>query len=160
MIHVPFFWPARPENWPDDDWPPDCAFPLIQAGLLAGKSIGFLPLKVHAPTAGEIDKNLQLGRVDRIIEEWLLLEYACVYLPAQQNAVVEAVGKGLLTAPVLKALNLAPPEPPQPPAPEVIPFTPWQEVEKALNRQLGVLNLSHIAREAVEDALDRRRGRV
>ncbi len=62
MIHVPFFWPARPENWPDDDWPPDCAFPLIQAGLLAGKSIGFLPLKVHAPTAGEIDKNPQLER--------------------------------------------------------------------------------------------------
>lgn len=98
--------------------------------------------------------------MDRIIEEWLLLEYACVYLPAQQHAVVEAVSKGLLPSPVLKALNLTPPPPPEPPAPEVIPFTPLGEVEKALHRQLGVLNLSCIAHKAVEDALDRRRGRV
>jgi len=28
-----------------------------------------------------------------VIDEWILLEYACVVLPAQQNAVVESVSK-------------------------------------------------------------------
>jgi hypothetical protein len=60
-----------------------------------GKSIGFLPTKSHAPTDDEIKKNADLQDVRRIIDEWLLLEYACVYIPCQQNAVVEAVSKGV-----------------------------------------------------------------
>jgi hypothetical protein len=41
---------ARPESWPADKaWTPDTAFALVQAGLMAGKAIGFLPLKWHSP---------------------------------------------------------------------------------------------------------------
>jgi hypothetical protein len=59
-----------------------------------GKSIGFLPLKVHTPS----DEERQLpgwANVSKVFDEWLLLEYACVFLPAQGNAVVESVGKSL-----------------------------------------------------------------
>src|SRR5947209_18737386 len=51
-------YPARPADWPEqDNWPADIAFTLIQADLLRGKSIGFLPTRVHIPDTKEIDKN-------------------------------------------------------------------------------------------------------
>ena len=65
------------------------------SGLLNGKSIGFLPLKVHTPTDQEIDKNQWSKPPSLIIDEWVLLEYACCYLPCQQNAVVESVSKAI-----------------------------------------------------------------
>jgi hypothetical protein len=91
-------YPAAPKDWDastSGPWPADKAFQLVQAALLNGKSIGFLPLKVHYTPPAEAE---QLGvPVDtRVIDEWLLLEYACVYLPANPEAIVEAVSKGLL----------------------------------------------------------------
>jgi len=89
-------YPKRPDEWPTDlDWQPDLTFTLVQNGLLTGKSIGFLPTKTHMPTEKEIKQSPQLANVRRIIDEWLLLEYSCVYIPCQQNAVVEAVSKGI-----------------------------------------------------------------
>src|SRR6516164_2984258 len=104
-------YPARPESWPaQETWPPDQVFALIQAGLLQGKSIGFLPVKVHVPDAKEVQKNNWGDRVGLIIDEWLLLEYACVFLPANQDALVESVSKGSveLPAPFLNAMGLDP----------------------------------------------------
>src|SRR5436190_2197096 len=125
-------YPARPESWPDAaSWPPDFAFPLVQAGLLCGKSIGFLPTKVRTPTEEEIARRPELKQVARIVEEWLLLEYACVYMPAQQNAVVEAVSKSMpLPDDVRRALNL-----PDLPEPMTLPFTPLGEIEKHIRRR-------------------------
>jgi hypothetical protein len=88
-------YPARPGNWTLADWPPDLAFDLVQAGLLRGKSIGFIPLKLRTPTPDEITANAALADVRYIIEEWLLAEYACCYLPMQPNAVVETVSKSV-----------------------------------------------------------------
>ncbi len=68
-------------------------FALVQAGLLQGKSIGFLPTKVHIPDDAEQQQNAW-NDVSLVIDEWLLLEYACVFLPANQDALVEAVSKG------------------------------------------------------------------
>lgn len=91
-------YPRRPEGW-SRDWPPDDAFSLIQAELLRGKSIGFLPTRVHEPTAEE-RRRAGWEQVALVIDEWLLLEYACVFLPAQQHALVETVSKGGSTAPI------------------------------------------------------------
>src|SRR5438874_12068727 len=156
-------YPQRPEAWPAvADWPPDFAFTLVQAGLLCGKSIGFLPTKVRPPTDDERQHRPELQKVQRIIEEWVLLEYACVYLPAQQNAVVEAVSKGLVIPDefqqalhltnVLKTLPA--------PAPALVPFTPLEEVERHVRRRVDGLDFDTLARRAVENALDRARGRV
>jgi len=93
-------YPPRPASWLEaKDWPADVAFSLVQADLLHGKSIGFLPVKVHVPDAQEKSQRLGdgalggHGEINLIIDEWILLEYACVVLPAQQNAVVESVSK-------------------------------------------------------------------
>ena len=89
-------YPVKPANWPEDsDWAPDIAFALVQADMLRGKSIGFLPIKGFAPDAKTIEKN-GWSQVDWVIEEWMLLEYACTFLPTQQQAVVEAVSKSAL----------------------------------------------------------------
>jgi hypothetical protein len=153
-------YPQRPDSWSEgDDWPSDCAFTLVQAGLLNGKSIGFLPTKVRYPTDEEQQADPALRKVWRIVEEWLLLEYACVYLPAQQNAVVEAVSKGVYIPPeFLKALGLELPARPRPA--DVIPFTAVSEIEKALNAAVANFNPRPVVEAAVQDALDRRRGRI
>jgi hypothetical protein len=76
-------YPARPTDWPQEkDWPADIAFALVQADLLRGKSIGFLPTKVHRPTKEE--KSLHNWHdVEQVIDEWLLLEYSVTFLLIQ-----------------------------------------------------------------------------
>lgn len=150
-------YPQRPEAWPGDcHWPPDVAFTLVQSGLLRGKSIGFLPTKARRPTDEEIAANPAMGRVRFIVEKWVLLEYACVYLPAQQHAVVEAVSKGLpLPEEFRSAMGVELPAP----AP-VVPFTPLGEVEKALQRAVANLDLRGLVEKAVREGWERARGRV
>jgi hypothetical protein len=145
-------YPPRPDSWSDaQPWPPDQALALVQAGLLNGKSIGFLPTKVHVPDEAEVQKNGWGERVTLVIDEWLLLEYACVFLPANQDALVEAVSKGdLHLAPEwLAVLGLTPPAPAAP-----------VDVEAAVRRRLEAIDFAGLARKAVADALDRARGRV
>lgn len=88
-IQAKTYYPPRPASWPTADWPPDMAFELVRAGLLLGKSIGFLPLQVRSPT----EKELQLQNVRHVIEKWLLLEYSCCFLPLQPQAVVTEIAK-------------------------------------------------------------------
>jgi hypothetical protein len=163
-------YPPRPADW-QGSWPADVAFALVQADLLRGKSIGFLPTKVHAPEPKEIEQH-GWQKVGLVIDEWLLLEYACTFLPAQQNAVVEAVSKSRLELPeeFIRAMGLdpqllhrAPPEGGLPiplGGPHTIAFTPLAEIEKAIERRLAAWDLPGRARQAVQDQIDRARGRV
>jgi hypothetical protein len=157
-------YPPRPDDWAAGSWPPDAAFALVQAGLLGGKSIGFLPTKVHTPGAAEREqvgwKDVQL-----VIDEWLLLEYACCFLPCQQNAVVEAVSKSLpIPDDFLRAAGVDPAflrtvaeEAGPPPG---FAFTPLEEMEKALHRALLHTDLASLTCEIVISQLDRACGRV
>ena len=88
-----------------------------------------------------------------VIDEWILLEYACTFLPAQQNAVVEAVSKSLLTIPdeFLAVLGVGS---------RPMPFTPFEEIERAIQRTIGSWDFEALARRCVADQLDRARGRV
>jgi hypothetical protein len=177
-------YPPAPANWPEgEEWPPDCAFSLVQADLLRGKSIGFLPTAVHVPTdaerraksgearAGSGLSTLGSGpsgdwsKVDLVIDEWILLEYACVFLPAQQNAVVENVSKALPGIPknFVKALGLQGvgtgvrgqgsgiSE-------EGIAFTSLSELENCIARRIAHWqpDIEHV----IQEVLDRHRGRV
>jgi hypothetical protein len=72
-----------------------------------------------------------------LLGEWLLLEYACVYIPCQKNAVVEAVSEL-----------------------PVMPFTPEAEILKSIDHQIAAIDFHHLARQAVEDGIDRARGRI
>lgn len=140
-------YPDRPDDWPKDkEWPADLAFALIQADLLRGKSIGFLPTKVHIPTREERDRNGWIAKDLLVIDAWILLEYACVFLPAQQNAVLESVSKSLAPSPL----------PGERAGERGFAFTTLPEIEKALARMLADLDLEKI----IENRLDQLQGRI
>ena len=173
-------YPTRPEAWPAQDaWPPDQVFALIQAGLLQGKSIGFLPTKVHIPERKEVQKNNWGDNVDLVIDEWLLLEYACVFLPVNQDALVESVSKGSLTLSdeVLLALGLhkqlfggADPSPvteadrrdagPTEEQECIIPFTSLEEIHKAVLAQIAALDWEALTEKTIKETWYKLLGRV
>jgi hypothetical protein len=101
--------------------------------LLCGKSIGFFPLKVRPPTAEEIANHSQRKKVRHVIEEWLLVEYACCYLPVQPNAVVERVSKSL-TPKLARILGMD----------QVVPFVTLREMQLALLRRLTYRTVEEI----------------
>src|SRR5262249_56652146 len=117
----------------------------VQAGLLNGKSIGFLSLEASAPMEEEVRKTPEWAGVRRVVRRWLLLEYACTWLPCNQEAIVEAVGKGVpLPEGFAKALGLRWPLP----VAVVVPFTPLEEVAKALDRRLAGPGLGPLGPDA------------
>jgi hypothetical protein len=99
-------YPARPAELDGTAaWTPDLAWALVRAGLLVGKSIGFLATKTRAATAAEIRARPELARARQVISEWLLLEYACVFLPANPETLV--LPEGAIRALGEKTLELA-----------------------------------------------------
>jgi hypothetical protein len=143
-------YPARPDGWTLSDWPPDLAFELVKAGLLQGKSIGFIPLKLRAPTGEEIQQNAAFAKVRYIIEEWLLAEYACCYLPMQPNAVVETVSKSMPTK-WMQLLGI--------PTPPSVAFTSLGTIESAVRRSIETRNDANLT-SACERAWRKASGRV
>ncbi|MGL4551293.1 MAG: hypothetical protein ACRC33_08900, partial [Gemmataceae bacterium] len=128
-------YPPRPAGV-DGPWPPDDVFAHVRAGLLAGKSVGFLPLQVHAPDEAEARRRGWPDGVRLVIDRWLLLEYACVSLPANPLALVESVSKS------------------------GVAFTGLDEVARAVERRVRAADVPGAVRRAVAAALDRARGRV
>lgn len=147
-------YPDRPEGWTEAEWLPDRAFALIRAGLLAGKSIGFLTLEASAPTEEEVKRHPDWVNAGRIVRKWLLLEYACHWLPVNPDCCVEAVAKGLATEEDLRTLGVTLP------TPCAIPFRTEEAVTESVLRQLRGLNAQDLARQAVEEVYDKLRGRV
>jgi hypothetical protein len=132
-------YPPRPDAWTAACWPPDDAFSLVKAGLLNGKSIGFIALKSHVPSGRELAaRGAEGGKIARIIDEWLLLEYACTVLPTNQDALVAAVFKASAT----------------------IPFTAWSEVMSGVRRTVHGIYVDAVIKQAVEAAAFRLRGGV
>jgi hypothetical protein len=157
-------YPPRGDSWPaGEPWPPDQAFALVQAGLLQGKSIGFLPLKVHVPDEEEVRRQGWGDKVGLVIDEWLLLEYACVSLPANQQALVESVSKGAveLSPGLAQALGLDPAVlSAAPPPARVISFTPLSEVERAVADAVAAIDFPALAGRVAQEVWDKARGRV
>ena len=150
-------YPVRPNAWTDPSWPPDAAFQLIQAGLLQGKSIGFLRLRSHAPNSHEIAAKPELAQVSRIIDEWLLLEYACTFLPTNQDALVESVSKSGVKVPpgwLPKGAHLPLAATP------TIPFTTEAELAAAIKRSFAGFHPQTLITTAVNDAIHAARGGV
>lgn len=98
---------TKPDAW-SGDWFPDAVFSLVQQGILKGKSIGFLPLRLRAPTEQEVRQRPEWKNARGIVEESLLLEYAIAPVPVNQDALVESVSKGLANLAALKLLGIRP----------------------------------------------------
>ncbi len=66
-------------------------FQMFKGGFLNAFSIGFIIKKSHKPTPAEIKKRPDLAEAWRIIDEWELLEFSVVPVPANQEALATAV---------------------------------------------------------------------
>jgi hypothetical protein len=158
-------YPERPEDWPGPEWEPDAAYALVKSGLMNGKSIGFLSLDSSPPTPEEVVKNPELATVRRIIRKWLLLEYACTWMPCNGEALTTEVGKSQVQIPdaMLTAMGLDPAVvknlKTQPEAPQIV-FTPIEEYERRIQKEVSKIDVQTLTRRAVQDALDKLRGRV
>jgi hypothetical protein len=160
-------YPAKPESWGEDTWPPDKVFTLIQAGLLNGKSIGWIPTKAHYAESKESVKNSWPDNT-LVIEDWLLIEYAVGTIPVNPETVVEIVAKAQsMPTDLCQALGwdesifkVSPGTSKRGEGkteiPERIQFTPLCEIEKAVQRAIATIDVSELFNETIE----RKKGRV
>ena len=86
----------------------------MSAGINPGVSIGFQPLETRRPSKADATKYGE--KVQLVHTRWKLLEFSIAPVQANQEAVVTAVGKGLIRREVAKAVGFA--------VPEVVTFTP------------------------------------
>lgn len=77
------------------EWIPDTVLSLIQQGIIRGVSIGFIPTEARNPTTK--DKELFGENCRRVISKWRLLELSVAPLPANQDALILAVSKGIIS---------------------------------------------------------------
>jgi hypothetical protein len=154
---------SKPEDWGDHPWFPDAVWHFVREGDLPGKSIGFVPLEMRSPKEDEIKKRPELAGVDTIIPKGLILEYAVATVQSNPDALVissaKAKQKGLNVESILEELGMVLPGPelpqssPPPPPEEETPgkIVVYQRISKKKTSQL--------AKKALQEELDRRRGR-
>lgn len=80
----------------DAEWFPDTIFHMVKSGFLPGKSVGGIS-KARFPTDEE--KKLNPATLKRVRFDTKIYEYSVVTRQANNNAIVEAVSKGLFTIP-------------------------------------------------------------
>jgi hypothetical protein len=91
-----------------------------------------------------------MAEVSRIIDEWLLIEYACTFLPMNQSALVEAVSKSAVKPAILSALGIdAPPVDCGLAATPVVAFTPEAEIRRAIERRIAAFDFEALAQTAI-----------
>ncbi len=103
----------------------DEIFSLMQQGILNTVSIGFIPIKGHEPTPEDIKENPKLRGVSWVHDEAVMLEYSIVNVPANPDATIEAVSKGLIdiSMPLQQDLGIyMPPNVPTPTAKKAVPY--------------------------------------
>jgi hypothetical protein len=152
-------YPPRPDGHDETNWPPDQVWALVKAGLLTGKSVGFLRLAQRGPTDEEVARHPAWADARNVVEQWSLVEYCCTWLPVNPECITDAVSKSLIQPDDLRIVGVEPPAPPVAfePGPG---FTTLEEMEVAVRRRFQAVNLEELIRKTVSDRLNRLRGRV
>ena len=91
----------RPEGF-EGDFFPAFAETLVRQGIVRGVSVGFLPENNGMRNATKGDRAKYGPSVKRVFNKWKLLEVSLAPLPANQDALVQAVGKGLVDGILVK----------------------------------------------------------
>jgi phage head maturation protease len=112
----------------------DKVFDLYADGFLNAWSISFDPIADGAPTPDELRKNPEWASCRCVYREWDLLEYSCVTLPGNPEAVRAARARGL----ALPGWPDEAPAAPPPAAPELPPLVgrTMAQVAEAMKRQI------------------------
>jgi HK97 family phage prohead protease len=76
---------------------PEVAESLVKQGFVKGVSVGFVPEGNGSRSANTKDRKKYGDGCKRIFNRWKLLEVSIAPLPANQDALVQAVDKGLMT---------------------------------------------------------------
>ena len=95
-IYGEFALAPRPEQH-QGEWLPDTVGSLMRFGALRGVSIGFTPQAGGMRQASKADIERYGSGVKRVFSKWTLLEVSVVSIPANQEALITAVSKGLVT---------------------------------------------------------------
>lgn len=69
----------------------DEIYKLFKGGFLNAFSVGFMPIKGHSPTPDEIKKKPEWAEARYVFDEWELLEFSVVPVPANPEALATAV---------------------------------------------------------------------
>lgn len=98
---------SRPEDY-QGDFLPDLVFALVQQDILKGRSIGFLPVEIDAPTQAQKEARPDWERANAIISKSVLFEYSVVAVPCNEDALQEIVSKSIqgISVKSLQALGL------------------------------------------------------
>lgn len=86
----------RPDGF-EGEFFPDFVKALVGQGIVKGISVGFMPKEggVRKPT--KKDKSMYGNDVSRVYSQWKLLEVSVAPLPANGDALVSAIKKGIVS---------------------------------------------------------------
>jgi len=104
-IEADFRLAPRPQEH-QGEWLPDTVGALMKFGALRGVSIGFHAQANGMRSASKADIERYGDGVKRVFSKWNLLEVSVVSVPANQEALVTAIQKGVATAEAVKALGI------------------------------------------------------
>jgi|GEM_PF-1521386 len=144
---------ARPDDH-HGEWFPDTVHSLMKQGIIKGVSVGFKPIEARKPSKKDIE--LFGDGVKRVYNKWKLLEFSVAPLPANQDALISAVSKGLMTQVQCKSMfnvDIA-----SPPAEVVKPRRKFFVVTYEAERPR--VSVKHLVSEAVTVAFAKRRGQM
>jgi len=86
----------RPEDYVGEFFP-SFVEALVRQGIVKGVSVGFVPEPSGARSATKADRMKFGEKIKRVFNRWKLLEVSIAPLPANQDALIQAVDKGLVT---------------------------------------------------------------
>ncbi len=101
---------------------------LWEGGFLNAVSVGFIVSKSHEPTPDDIKKNPDWAEVRLVIDEWELLEFSIVPVPANPAALVAAVKELNISEATQKELGIE----------EVTTVFEEKEVEETNNKETEI----------------------
>lgn len=92
----------RPDNYQGDFFP-QFVETLVKQGIIKGVSVGFVAENGGQRLASKADRSKFGDGIKKVFNKWKLLEVSIAPLPANQDALIEAVGKGYVSPMQVKA---------------------------------------------------------
>ena len=86
----------RPEDY-EGEWFPDYIAGLVAGGVLSAVSVGFREMEGGTRLATKADQQKYGMEVRRVFSRWKLLELSVVSVPANSEALISAVTKGIVS---------------------------------------------------------------
>lgn len=149
---------SRPADF-QGDFLPDLVFALVQQQILKGRSIGFIPLVIDTPTPEQLQARPDWKDADLIISKGEMFEYSVVSVPCNDEALQQAVSKGLkeFSTKALETLGLKVPEMPLQERAKPLPRPKRIDENKLALKMLEQIevNPDRIAKQVIQALRDR-----